>query len=790
MATYDVIEAALNAPIDWAVFEKMVAEILAQDDMPHLRRAGGYKDSGVDAYETALFVDESNADTIVQITSQRAQTVKVETTLTRLRECRLAPNSIVFVFRHPVSSTVRNNILKQTADVNIKCDVRDQSYLMMQLGKNTTGLFSRYFESVKSQFAALLSSPDPLETASDRLRHALLLSVASYVVHPKSRLVRRALFIKTTLAALVACGSARPEQLVEPIQQLAPEEDITIDRVAAALAELEKAGECEKRDGAWHPSTACVAQFSSTMGAVRKAYDDMIASVTAHCGTPAKGDQATLGIVERNARRALLRLLRVAGPFGKKDEDPVFWDESALPEIRACLSQDLKDNVARHVVIAFGAYIEDPDHVPSLSLFARSYSALALRNIDPLGRRWQQVALQRSLVALDTDALLTLLIKELPEHPSLRKSLEALSAQGTSIIVTPRVVEEATGHISRAQRTFNKFCAQIDRFSPAMADAYLWHAVVRGYYYARKSGYSGDWYTYWNGYYDKARTEDFVRFQLSKVSKCRVEELSEFPAEWLDDHEVISQYIIAEKESHRYKAEFREPEQMSDRVRVDIRMAMSLARHATDSGGHAARGYLVSEDRAFFKAEQHERWAPRGRVAVLTRALPQLAEFACGAKLADDEVVRLLFEPAVVAAAESVGSEIDTLTALGVNLSDVPLGRLEWALEGDLHKALQQFRQDHLTDAKLDGAIGVLTLAEARGLPVDSFVADLALKYQETKKQVASSALSSETANDMLKRVVLALVTTKKSRRRANRILKELGLSLADFEDDDEEPQQ
>ena len=77
----------------------------------------------------------------------------------------------------------------------------------------------------------------------------------------------------------------------------------------------------------------------------------------------------------------------------------------------------------------------------------------------------------------------TLLIKELPEHPSLRKALDALSMQGTSIIVTPQIVQEATDHISRAHRTFKKFGDQIDRFSPAMADANLWHAVVRGYYY-------------------------------------------------------------------------------------------------------------------------------------------------------------------------------------------------------------------------------------------------------------------------------------------------------------------
>ena len=106
----------------------------------------------------------------------------------------------------------------------------------------------------------------------------------------------------------------------------------------------------------------------------------------------------------------------------------------------------------------------------------------------------------------------------------------------------------------------------------------------------------------------------------------------------------------------------------------------------------------------------------------------------------------------MVAAAESVGKEIDTLTALGVNLSDVPLARLEWALQGDLHKAIHRFKDDLLTEAKLDDAVALVSLAAAKGLPVDSFVSELSKKYEESKKQVVSSAYNAGNANDMLRR--------------------------------------
>lgn len=791
MPTYDVIEAALNAPIDWAVFEKLVADVLAQDDMPTLRRAGGYKDGGVDAYETALFGSERNPHTAVQITSQRAQSLKVDKTIERLRSVGITPEAVTFVFRHPVSSTVRAAIGRQCSDAGLECDVRDQTYLMIQLGKNTTGLFARYFESVKSQFAALLSTPDPLSSASDRTRHAMLLSLASFILHPRARLVRQALFEKTAIAALVSIQEGSEADVARAIKELMPEEDITTSRVATALSALQKAGECELRDAVWRPTDACVARFGQVMGAVKDAYLHIVGTILDGCATSFGADQAALGFAERNIRRALMRLLRVVGPLDAADNESPFLGASTLPEIKACLAQDIKDTTARCLMIAFGGYIENPDNRQGLALFARSYSALALRNLDPVGRRWQAVTLQRSLIALDTDAVLNLLVRNLPEHQPLLRAIEALTAQGLSVVISPEVIKEVTGHIERANRTFRRFSTQLDRMSPAMADACIWHAVVRGYYYARAAGYSGTWRNYWAGYYDERNPAEFIRYQVSKLPKCRIEDLSDIPKDWFADLEAMTEYIVSEKEEHRYKASFRDPDQMRDRVRLDLRMALHLAAYP-DRIGRNAKGYLATEDRGFFKAEYSAEWGQRARVAVLTRAIPQLADFACGSQLADDDVVRLLYEPVLAAAAESLSAEIDTLTALGVNLRDISLPRLEWALQSDFHDAIHDFRNDGYTEKKLDDAVRLVGIAAAKGLPVDSFITDLSAKYEEAKQTADDLSKGEEVVNERLKSMALAMARTKKGRRRANRVLREFNLTVADLkaEEDDDEPKQ
>jgi hypothetical protein len=58
MASLDMIEAALNSPIDWTVFEKLVCEVLTNDDMPRLRKCANYKDGAIGLYSqhTTLIV--------------------------------------------------------------------------------------------------------------------------------------------------------------------------------------------------------------------------------------------------------------------------------------------------------------------------------------------------------------------------------------------------------------------------------------------------------------------------------------------------------------------------------------------------------------------------------------------------------------------------------------------------------------------------------------------------------------------------------------------------------------
>ncbi len=158
MADIDVIEFSLNAPIDWARFERVVFELLSSDDLPTLRKVGGPNDLGIDA-EEAFFIKEEDR-IVVQVTSQKTQFAKVKDTISKLKRNGIDPKTLVVVFRQLVSSKTRRDMQTHAVEEGVMLDLRDQSYLISRLSKEHS-IFARYFRSPREQLKTLLEDQDP-----------------------------------------------------------------------------------------------------------------------------------------------------------------------------------------------------------------------------------------------------------------------------------------------------------------------------------------------------------------------------------------------------------------------------------------------------------------------------------------------------------------------------------------------------------------------------------------------------------------------------------------------------
>lgn len=777
MPSIDLIELALTQPMDWRHFEAMVHELLAGDDLPRLRRLGGHGDHGLDAIEEAFYQSESALETAVQITAQHSQTVKVSDTLAKFKRYKITPKTIVFVFKDACSAGTRRAIQEQSSAAGMHADIRDYSYIVQKLSLPDSRVFARYLGGdIAAQVQVLLKKEDPLDTAPNPLKRSVLASVAAYAAKPTSRLVQGKLFQQTILAVVAA--SSEPvsiEAILDGAKTLLPEMALDIEQIRTALRVLSEGREIEERAGGFVASQETLARVGKILLDVQRAYTELQKWVLDHCRRGGSIDNATEGYIERNVRDAAGLMVR----YSALEESPTL-DKPIERKIHLLLSRNVKEDVGKRCLSALAGYVESKERRERLAPFVRSYRSLAIRNVDPLGRRWQAAVLQRSSIALDTDAVLKLLVIDLPEHNPIKTALRAFADLGVRIAVSEHVLEETVGHVERAPKTMARFQSKLLQLPLATVDTEVWHAVVRGFAYAVDSGCRASWDGYYSRYYDQYDAAGYIqRLLTNRVPTLVVEDLYSLPERDIGDLGELSGLILEKKEQGRLKAEFRGPEMQRERVEHDLRMLLNMANRSA-SPPNAARGYLATEDRALFLAEQSASWKKRQRVSLMTRTLPELATFVCGANVDEGDVVRLVFEPVVAAAAELIGEEISVLTSAGADLHDQTLEQIEWHLEKGLRKRIHAFVE--ADKAEEPGQAGQLALdlieeSQAVGVKLTAAVAEVASNYRKLAQKSAENQEELTALKATLKKVLYEVAgQSGKGRTRANKALKTFGI--------------
>jgi len=579
------------------------------------------------------------------------------------------------------------------------------------------------------------------------------------------------------------------------VRKLLPTEEINQQQLDAAFERLVKSGECSIKSDTVVCSEAVLLRCLNSATKAETGFTKLHDHILTECKKVTKLSDAAQGYLERNLRRAIVHLLRASGPLKSDDELGLQFDPSAADEIRSVLYQDLEPDTAHAAIVAFSAFVTNPTLGPVLAPLVNSYAALAMRNLDPLGRRWQQMVLSRSVIAIDTDVLLYLIIEELPEHTAILSALKSLKSDGVEIVVPEHVFTEAVGHLERAPRTYRRFADRLLRLPAEVVDARVWHAVVRGYYFARHNGYTGSFENFYAKYHLPENPAGFTEHLISKRLSLKKKAMDEVPERDADALTAIGETILQYREQSRRKATFRDPAEMAQRVREDVAMALTLAAKSDDSIGASAKGYVASSDRAFRMIEGHENWQPRKRVHVWSSALPQLSFFACGNTLAPNESVDMLFNPVTIAAADLMAEQISLLATIGVDLKSIPLDRLDWDLRQGLSVQLDALKAaviDATSDNDKASATATLRVAQAAskaGYDIVPQVETLVQEFDSTKEELATERHRRQQAEEQLRGLVAAMrnQSTNKARRRLNKLVEEMGVSLDDDLDDDVE---
>lgn len=272
----------------------------------------------------------------------------------------------------------------------------------------------------------------------------------------------------------------------------------------------------------------------------------------------------------------------------------------------------------------------------------------------------------------------------------------------------------------------------------------------------------------------------FIEFVLHQRFSFTVEPDAQLDPEDVADFEAILPKMLANKEKKRLKAEFRDLKLQKQRVETDLICALDVARRLFDKSPLGRKAYLVSSDRAFMFLQRSPEWGNRPRIYLQTGAIAQLAEFVCGLRLDADQIVRAVFNPVHIAAAEQLQEPLLELARVGVDLRKASLAKLEWDMRMGLRSAVEDFKRDSSDDVpaaeKVAGGLALGAKAEALGYALDPDMAELVRDFEKVKKELEEERAKRSEAEKVAQRLVDgAAGLSRKGQRRVKSILHDLG---------------
>ena len=463
MLSEDLVAAALRRPMDWGQFEILVTDLLRSDDMPAIRKLGGRHDSGLDAKDESYYECSTRFVTVVQITSQRAQEDKVEHTIQTLAVNEIEYDRLVMVFRDPVSSTVQAQMRSHAHAREQALEIRDESYLIGQLSRPESGVFHRYFGDAQDFLNTALAYSSGLPAQSP-LERGILASACAF---GELRLPALDHIVIATLAAADE-GLATFTTLLASVRSIVPH--LMKRTLRESLTRLAGKGLCRLGAENARISAAHRAGILKSTSAIERQLDRSLAGVVEAARSIEQFDDAAEGRSERNLRRTLSELARTAGPIpGDKAREGLLWHFSKFSDqFWGWIGEGLNNRQRDALVTSLQDFLGDVANAGLVASLVRTYAVASACHLDPTGRTYSSRYFQHKPIYLDTDAIITALIADLPESEGIRAGLRALAEAESRLIVLEPVLEEVALHFDISDKTFTAL-PDLKAYPPSIA---------------------------------------------------------------------------------------------------------------------------------------------------------------------------------------------------------------------------------------------------------------------------------------------------------------------------------
>ena len=702
--SFDAIELALGHMTDFAEFERLATEVMYLEGWDDIRPLGGKGDLGQDAVSERFYGQSNIQRTVFQYTLQQYLPDKVKATIVKLLRNDIDFTELVIVTPRPISAE-RIIKMKRTArtDHSIALDVYEGETIRSRLADLNNGLFHRHFPDLRVQLEDITRSGERLAAPETHLERTLLQVSLALTFRAGAPRARKSLFDHFVLAVIVDQDDG-----IIPLDMLHEKCAAGVDgdnrfsneQIHAAVRRLAKKGLVSHAKGTVRASEDAISEIAA--GAMRLSEattnfaTDILAEVVEARGQ-AVDDRAAQRIL-RNVRAGLVEVARArAATWGKMD----FRDSSVLDIVRRQLDEDVADLVVAAMADALRAPTQT--QAETIARWTQAYVGLALMGFDPVLGSFQESQFSNKIFFLDTDIVLEAIVPDGIRSRGIGDLLVALAERRCRLIVPESVVDECIRHAALSRRTYEYFGDGLMQLGAGVVEERVWNVFVKGYYYSRTKGRSGQLETYERylaNYYEKRSPRSFfvqvIRERLPEQVEIQPADLG-LPSGL--DPEDVERFTAALQEdlaARSKKAQYRRADEERALAETDARLYLSALKMNSidESQDRAVLGgtcYLLTETLRYERVADSV--GVQTRVSVRPGVLGSILDTIGVSRMSPATFVQLFDNPLLDRAVGAAWSDVEKLMRSGVDLRGMSLARLRFDLEQVFHERLTKLEE-------------------------------------------------------------------------------------------------
>lgn len=417
MALIEYMLEKLNCSDD---FEKMCCQILYKSGYSDINPVGGSNDKGRDAVESLYENTEGSRKIVFQFSLEKTIKSKVKRTLTRLKECGIKPNQLIFIFNMKVSPKLRDDLIEfAIKEHHIDLDIKGQRYILMRLGlDNYKDIFQEYFGDEINRISELSKTGNILiseDTISDEEKRCLI-NLMYYSRHAISGDIKKQIITETISMIFVHNNQEISLAKIIKDARLALPKTIKDVEIQDVLSSLEKVKVLDKTEaGHYRITEANLEESRIAIAEIYTVQQEFHKDIFELCTKSPNYDLAypeTAKIVDV----FLCELFRSYGHevahnilnynSSSTEENPL--DEENVEIILSKATASIKTIYANLLSDALKKLLTNPstNSLQYLSALSTSYICMQLLNSNPDVLVFQKERIKDSVAVLDTDILL------------------------------------------------------------------------------------------------------------------------------------------------------------------------------------------------------------------------------------------------------------------------------------------------------------------------------------------------------------------------------------------------